>query len=399
MKLAEYQAKNLLAGFDLPLNRPILAQTAAGAAEAAVRVGGPVVVKAQVPFGGRGRQGGVRFAQTPDQARKEAATLLSMTLGGTRVQRVSVEPKVSYVKELYVGVTWDTRVRLPVAMLSLAGGIEVEAAGEGSIVRQTFDPLTGLLPHDGRTMAASLALSGKTLVEVGQVLAQLAEAFVALDAVMVELNPLVETVDGTLTGVDARLEIDEDALFRQKGRSESLDTIETSVAGRPPTELECEAQHIDAMDHRGVAGRVVEFDGDLGLLIGGGGASLVIFDAVRHHGGRPANYCEVGGNPTEEKVAALTALLLSKPGVRTLAVIMNVVNNTRADVMARGVIAGINRCGLSPAEVVCVFRIPGSWEAEARAILSEVGVQALGREISLDAAAKLAVDRTQQSAA
>ena len=128
-------------------------------------------------------------------------------------------------------------------------------------------------------------------------------------------------------------------------------------------------------------------------MIGGGGASLTVFDAVRRHGGRPANYCEVGGNPTKEKVTALTKLLLSKPGVRKLAVIMNVVNNTRADVMADGLLQGIRQAGLEPANVVSVFRIPGSWEQEAREILANAGIEALGREISLDKAAQIAVEQ------
>jgi succinyl-CoA synthetase beta subunit/citryl-CoA synthetase large subunit len=230
---------------------------------------------------------------------------------------------------------------------------------------------------------------------IGTVLERIASAFVTLDAVTLEINPIIETPDGDLIGLDAHVEIDNDAANRQKDRLASIGLIETASAGRPPTALEREAQRIDAMDHRGVAGRVVEFDGDLALLIGGGGASLTVFDAIKRYGGRPANYCEVGGNPTEEKVAALTALLLSKPGVRKLAVIMNVVNNTRADVMARGAISGIKQSGRSTRSTVCVFRIPGSWEEEAREALAAEGIEALGREFSLDACAKLAVERSR----
>jgi len=175
-----------------------------------------------------------------------------------------------------------------------------------------------------------------------------------------------------------------------------LGDIASTSFGRLPTPLELEAQRIDALDHRGVAGRVVEFEGDLALLIGGGGASLTVFDAIRRHGGKPANYCEVGGNPTEEKVAALTALLLSKPGVTRLAVIMNVVNNTRADVMARGVLLGVERAGKKPADTISVFRIPGSWESEAVELLEQNGVTALGREVSLDACARLAVEGSRE---
>ena len=144
---------------------------------------------------------------------------------------------------------------------------------------------------------------------------------------------------------------------------------------------------------------MVEFDGNLALLIGGGGASLTVFDAIKAHGGSPANYCEVGGNPTEEKVAAITSLLLSKPGVKGMAVIMNVVNNTRADGIARGVLMGVEGAGRKPADTISLFRVPGSWEAEAREIMEAAGVEVHGREVSLDTAARLAVERNRAHAA
>ena len=172
-----------------------------------------------------------------------------------------------------------------------------------------------------------------------------------------------------------------------------LGELASTNTGHPPTPLELEAARIDAMDHRGVAGRVVEFDGNLALLIGGGGASLTVFDAILDHGGKPANYCEVGGNPTPEKVAAVTELLLSKPGVTNLAVVMNVVNNTRADDIAAGVVAGVRQTGQEPADVISVFRVPGNREQEAHDILTAAGVPFCGREVSLDECARLAVQR------
>jgi succinyl-CoA synthetase beta subunit/citryl-CoA synthetase large subunit len=232
------------------------------------------------------------------------------------------------------------------------------------------------------------------MVNAGALLEKLATAFLRVDGVTIELNPVIETSDGGLVALDAHVEIDDDAAYRLNEFVEPLGPSESFSSGRPPTELEKQAQRIDAMDHRGVAGRVVEFDGDLALLIGGGGASLTVFDAIRRYGGRPANYCEVGGNPTVEKVSALVELLLSKPGVKRLAVIMNVVNNTRADVMARGTIEGVKRAGRVPKQTISVFRIPGSWEPEAREILSEAGIEGLGRDVSLDAAARLAVQRS-----
>ena len=145
------------------------------------------------------------------------------------------------------------------------------------------------------------------------------------------------------------------------------------------------------MDHRGVAGRVIEFPGNLGLIIGGGGASLTAFDAVRQHGGQPANYCEIGGNPSVFKVTELTKHILSKPGVKKIAVIMNVVSNTRVDLVARGVIKGILESGLDPARTVAVFRVPGAWEQEGFRLLDKYGVPYCDRTVSIDQAAGRAV--------
>jgi len=398
MRLLEHQSKDLLSGFGLSFTQSIVVDSAEAARAAVEGLAGPAVLKAQVPFGGRGKAGAVLFVEDEHGAEEAAAQLIGKEIRGVKIETISVEPRLTFERELYLGITWDTSAKMPVALLSAAGGVEVESA-HGSMARRTFDPNYGLRAYEGREMAAEIGLSGKVLIGVGHSLEKLSQAFLALDAITAEINPLVVTEGSTLIGLDAHLEIDDDAAYRQQTRLAPLGEIVSTSAGRPPTPLEIEAQRIDALDHRGVAGRVVEFDGDLGLLIGGGGASLTVFDAIQRHGGNPANYCEVGGNPTEEKVAALTQLLLSKPGVRKLAVIMNVVNNTRADVMARGVLDGVRAAGLNPAEAISVFRIPGSWEQEARDLLAAAGVEALGREVSLDACAKLAVERMSIHAA
>ena len=318
-----------------------------------------------------------------------------MDVRGMTVEVISIEPKLNYEREFYVGITWDTVAKLPVALLSLAGGVDVESSQSDQVARQPFDPWTGLAPYKAKGLAAEVGLTGKPLVGVGEVLAKLSQAFLACDAVTMEINPLVVIENGSFIGLDARVEIEDEAVYRQRKRLEPLGELTMTATGRPPTSLELEAQRIDARDHRGVAGRVVEFDGDLALLIGGGGASLTVFDAIKAHGGNPANYCEVGGNPTEEKVAAITSLLLSKPGVKGMAVIMNVVNNTRADVIARGVLMGVEGAGKKPAETINLFRVPGNWEAEAREIMEAAGVEVYGREMSLDTAARLAVERNR----
>lgn len=396
MRLLEHQAKRLLAGFGLEFTHGTLVESAEAARASAESLGGPVMIKAQLPFGGRGLLGAVRRADNGDAGFEAARELLAMEVGGARVSQIVVEPMIEVQREYYLGVTWDTALKRPVALLSRDGGVDVEASKR--VIRRTFDPWHGLEAHAGRVMALEAGVRGPNMVAVGAMASRLSHAFLALDALTVEINPLAETADGRLIGLDARVEIDDDAHFRQEWRLAPLGTIaDLQATGRRATPRETEARRIDGMDHRGVAGRLVEFDGDLGLLIGGGGASLTVFDAIRRHGGRPANYCEVGGNPTEEKVAALVALVLSRPDVRHLAVIMNVVNNTRADVMARGVTAGVRRAGRIPAETISVFRIPGSWEEEARELLAAEGVVALGREVSLDEAARLAVERSRRA--
>ena len=393
MRLLEYQSKKLLSNFGLVFTEstPVNSMDEVRAGVECVEL--PAVLKAQTPFGGRGNVGAVKFAETVDQAIIAAETLLGMEVRGTTVKVISIEPKLNYECEFYVGITWDTVARLPVALLSLAGGVDVESSQSDQVARQSFDPWTGLPPYKARGMAAEVGLTGKTLVEIGEILAKLSQTFLTCDAVTMEINPLVSTKDEILIGLDARVEIEDEAVYRQRERLEPLGELTMTAAGRPPTTLELEAQRIDAIDYRGVAGRVVEFDGDLALLIGGGGASLTVFDAIKAHGGNPANYCEVGGNPTEEKVAAITSLLLSKSGVKGMAVIMNVVNNTRADVIARGVLMGVEGIGRKPAEAVSLFRVPGNWEGEAREIMEAAGVEVYGREVSLDAAARLAVER------
>jgi succinyl-CoA synthetase beta subunit/citryl-CoA synthetase large subunit len=225
-------------------------------------------------------------------------------------------------------------------------------------------------------------------------LSRLADVFLDFDATLAEINPLALTPDGRLIALDCHLEIDDDAVFRHTDLAQILHDESRFEARRKITEFEHQASEIDQLDHRGVAGRVIEFDGSLGLIIGGGGASLTAFDAVRLHGGKPANYCEIGGNPSVRKVKELTRLILSKPDVTQIAVIMNVVSNTRVDLVARGILKGILEIGKVPSETVAVFRIPGAWEEEGFKILSKYGVPYCDRSVSIDEAARIAVENS-----
>ena len=394
MRFYEHESKSLLArqGIAAPAGR--LARSATEVATAAAEIGLPVALKAQALAGGRMKAGAVRFAETEDETRSAAEAILGLEVAGRRAESLLVEAKVEPVREYYVGVTYDALTKRPLAIVSDRGGIDIEevAAREPQhVVRRPFSALLPLGQFPFRETAAALGIAGGEAASLADVLHRLAELFLAHDLTLAEINPLAALADGSLVALDCHLEMEDEAVARQRPLLEELGIDPATRQAREPTAFERRAAEIDQMDHRGVAGRVVEFAGELGLLIGGGGASLTAFDAVRRHGGHPANYCEIGGNPSVRKVAELTRHILSKPGVERLAVIMNVVNNTRVDLVARGVIKGCLEAGRDPAQAVAVFRIPGAWEEEGFRLLRHYGIEPLGREVSIDEAARRAV--------
>ncbi|MCL5943043.1 MAG: succinate--CoA ligase, partial [Actinobacteria bacterium] len=285
--------------------------------------------------------------------------------------------------------TYDSAAKAPVAIYSRAGGVDVEEAD--TITKATFPLVPPLSPFRFKELLAAAGVRGKLLSRMTDTLARLATLFAEYDCTLAEINPLAVAKTGELLALDAHIDLDEDALYRHRDlvSAWSLDTRNADERAR--SEFERRAAEIDTADHRGVAGRMVAFDGNLGLLIGGGGASLTAFDAIRRHGGTPANYCEIGGNPSVWKVKELTKLIMSKPGVERLAVIMNVVSNTRVDLVARGVVKAMLELGLEPAERVAIFRVPGAWEADGFAILRKYGVPYVDRTVSIDEAARRAV--------
>jgi len=371
-----------------------LAHSAAEAAAAAVAIGLPVAVKAQVLSGGRMKAGAVRFAERREEAHSAAQAILGLEMGGRKPQGLLVEARVAVAREYYLGVTYDALAKRPLAIVSDRGGVDIEevAAREPEhVVRRPFSALLPLSSFVFRETVAALGIAGGELTSLADVFHRLAQLFLAHDLTLAEINPLAALPDGSLIALDCHLEMEDEAVSRQRALLDELGIDPGGRQARQPSPFERRAAQIDQMDHRGVAGRVVEFAGDLGLIIGGGGASLAAFDAVRRHGGRPANYCEIGGNPSVRKVAELTRHILGKPGVERLAVIMNVVNNTRVDLVARGVIKGCLEAGREPAQAVAVFRIPGAWEEEGFRLLRRYGIEPLGREVSIDEAARRAV--------
>ena len=398
MRLLEWEAKALLKAEGIAIPDGIVVRTADEAGAAAQKLGGEVALKVQIPSGRRMKAGGVRFATTPAEAAMVAADLLLRELLGHTVSSLLVESRAPQSADRFLAITYDTNQKAPIILGSAAGGVDVEqtTASTGSApVRQVVDMAWPFSAYRGRELAAAMGLTGPELLALGDAVRRLYSLFSRFDATLVEINPLAWIPGKGYCALDAHIELEDESLGRHSDLLTKFGIQLRPSHSRPPTAFELGATRIDAADHRGVAGRVVEFGGNLGLLIGGGGASLTVFDAILAHGGKPANYCEIGGNPSVGKIRNLTKLILSRPGVRSLAVIMNVVSNTRVDLVARGVIKGAIELGLDPKEVISVFRIPGAWEDEGAKILHYYGIPFCDRTVSLDEAARLAVERSQ----
>jgi len=392
VRLLEFESKAIIKKYRIPTPSGILISPTDP-----FEIRDPVILKPQIPIGGRGKAGAILEASARPEAVAKIASLFSTEIGGYKAKKILLEEKLEIAQEYFMAVTYDTVAKAPIAVYSREGGVDVEARvhREPDKVREEhFSMRSGLPLYHARDIISETGVSGKQLMLLGQILSKLADVFIDYDATLAEINPLALTQDGRFIALDCHLEIDDDAIFRHTDLANILQDVSRFEATRKITEFEHQASEVDQLDHRGVAGRVIEFDGSLGLIIGGGGASLTAFDAVRLHGGKPANYCEIGGNPSVRKVKELTRLILSKPDVTQIAVIMNVVSNTRVDLVARGIIKGILETGKVPSETVAVFRIPGAWEDEGFKILSKYGVPYCDRSVSIDEAARIAVENS-----
>jgi succinyl-CoA synthetase beta subunit len=395
MRFYEYEAKALFARHGAPLLKGRVAKTPAEARDAAAEVAGPVVLKSQVLTGGRMKAGGVKFAATPAEAEAAAKAILELEIKGQKPRGVLVEQRAPVAKEYFAAVTWDGRRKLPVVVFSDMGGIDIEEVAEKHpehVSRTHLSTLLPFSPHRAKEAVAAVGVSGDDLGRLTPIVATLIEVFLRYDLTLAEINPLGKLEDGRFLVLDGHVDMEGDARDKHAKLLAELGIgKEETREARPPTPFEIRGAEVDASDHRGVAGNVKEFDGDLGLIIGAGGGSLTLFDAIRQHGGRPANYCEIGGNPSVKKACALTKLILSKPGVRKIAVMMNVVSNTRVDIVARGVIKGCIESGRKPADTIATFRIPGAWEDDGFKILRKYGVDYCDRTVSMFEAAGRAV--------
>jgi succinyl-CoA synthetase beta subunit/citryl-CoA synthetase large subunit len=399
MRFYEYESRRILAREGIPLSKHGFATTAEDAKKIAEEIGGPVVIKSQVLTGGRMKAGGVKFADTPEEAEAHARDILQLEINGHMPRGVLVDSRAEIKQEYYVGVIYDGTAKKPTFVFSDMGGIDIEEVAEthpDHIGRGHFSTILPHMDFVAKDVVASVGLTGSELNRLTPILAKLAKLFVKYDMTLAEINPLAQLADGTFVAVDAHMDMENEGRPRQQELLKELGVgAEETREAREPTEFEIEGEKIDSVDHRGVAGNVTEFDGNLGLVIGAGGGSLTLFDAVRHYGGKPANYCEIGGNPSVSKAKNLTKLVLQKPGVEKIAVMMSIVSNTRVDIVARGVIKACVELGYDPAEKIAVFRIPGAWEDEGFKILEKYGVEYYDRTVSMHEAARRAVEKIQ----
>jgi len=371
VKIHEYQAKQFLARYGVPIPPGRVASTPDEAAMAAKELGTRVVVKAQVHVGGRGKAGGIKLADTPEQAAAAAAAILSQPLKGLRVDRVLVEAALDIAAEYYVGVVLDRNARKHAVMMSAMGGVDIEEVARQSpekIAKAWPDPLAGLADFQIRDMIYDAGLQRSLAQQIASVARALYQCYIACDATLAEINPLVVTSDGAVVAADAKMVIDDNALFRQP----ELAALRESADEHP---LELEAFR------RGL--QYVYLGGSIGIIGNGAGLVMATIDEVKLQGGRPANFLDIGGGAKADLVANALELVLMDSDVR--GVLLNVFGGiTRCDEVAKGVLDAAGRVGL---RVPMVVRLTGTNEEEGRAILS--GSDLVPAETMQEAAEKI----------
>ena len=375
MRLFEYEAKEAFRQAGLSLPPSGLATTAEEAAKIAKELGGPVVIKAQVLAGGRGKAGGIKFAESPDDAKSVAEELLQMTIHEHAVHRVLVEQRLEIQQEIYLGITIDRSQRRPVAICSAMGGVDIEQVAEAhpeKITRFWVDPILGLRDFEARNIVKNAGFEGKAMIQVADMLLRLWQVFIRNDAELTEINPLIVTTKGEYIAADARLNVDDNSLFRHKTLAERV-----SSGISEQTELEQRAQK---------AGMTyVELEGNIGIIGNGAGLVMATMDAVKYYGGAPANFLDVGGGATAERMSQALDIVLSHPDVE--AVFINILGGiTRCDEIAQGIVDAQPKL---PRKVPIVIRMIGTREKEGAAILEATNIPFLD---SMDTAAKRVVN-------
>ncbi len=402
MRFYEFEARKIVELAGIPVTKYGFCTTAAEAREAAEEIGGPVVIKSQVLSGGpdEGRRRQVRRHARGGRGPRRGHPR-SWKSTATCPRGVLVDPKAEVKQEYYASVVWDGTAKKPLMLFSDMGGIDIEEVAETHPDHVGRGHVSNLFPipdFEAKQVIAATGVTGSQLNRATPILAKLARLFRDNDMTLAEINPLAELTDGSFVALDAHMEMEDEAVGRQKGLlRKQLEIAEDDTRETyEPSDFERNVAAIDAADHRGVIqGKDHGFEGNLGLVIGAGGGSLTLTDAVRSQGGKPANYSEIGGNPSVAKACGLAKEVLEKDGVEKIAVMMSIVSNTRVDIVARGVIKACLELGKDPGETIAIFRIPGAWEDEGFKILERYGVETCDRSVSLWEAAGRAVAKIQ----
>jgi succinyl-CoA synthetase beta subunit len=380
MDLLEYQGKQLFAEHGVPVPEGRHATTPKEARVAAEELGFPVVIKAQVQIGGRGKAGGIKLADDADEAEKHAEAILGMDIRGLVVHEVWVEKASEIAAEYYAAVVFDRSAKKPLVMLSAAGGMEIEEVAEEKIARLHVDPLVGFLPFHGRRLAFESGIDADVIRPVGSMLAKLYDLSIAADAMLVEVNPLIVTGDRKVVALDAKVTVDDNALPRQPKVAE----MRNPSAEDPQEQMAKE---------KGVT--YVKLDGEIGILGNGAGLVMSTLDVVAQAGGRPANFLDVGGGADAEEIVAALEVLLSDDKVR--AVLFNIFGGiTRCDEVAHGILQALDKIDVS---VPIVVRLDGTNDEEGRRILAEADASQLHPAKTMLEAAEMVVRLAKEQAA
>ena len=380
MKIHEYQGKALLKEYGVPVPRGIVARTPEEAEAAAKELGTDiVVVKAQIHAGGRGKGGGVKLAKSPAEAKEIASQMLGMMLvthqtgpEGREVKTLLIEEGLPIDKEFYLGITLDRVTGRNVFMASSAGGMDIEKVAEETpelILKETIDPSVGLRPFQARKLAFGLGIPSDLVNQAAKFMLSLYEAYERMDASLVEINPFLLTKDNRLIALDAKVNFDDNAMFRHKEYSDLRDLNEEEP-------LEIEASKFDL--------NYIKLDGNIGCMVNGAGLAMATMDIIKLHGGEPANFLDVGGGASQERVEQAFRILLSDQNVK--AVLINIFGGiVRTDMVANGVVAAAKNLGVS---IPIVARLEGTNVEEGRRVLAESGIGIITAEGMTDAAEK-----------
>jgi succinyl-CoA synthetase beta subunit len=358
VKIHEYQAKDILRRYGIPVQPGKVASTPEEAEAIGREFGEPVVIKAQVYVGGRGKAGGIQFGDTPELARVAAQKVLGMNIKGLTVEKVLVTPKIEIAQEYYLGVALDRASQAPVAIVSAAGGVDIEQVAEETpekIIRMPIDVRWGLLPLDARNMLAEAGVPHMVVAKGGAILSALARAFMETDANLAEINPLALTKDGQVMAADAKIVIDDNALPRQQEYAAWAEPEEAN-----PLEYQAKAEGLT----------YVKLDGDVGIIGNGAGLVMTTLDMVARAGGRPANFLDIGGGAKAEVMKKALLFVARDPQVK--GILVNIFGGiTRGEEVAKGIIMAQAEL---PKGMPIVARLSGTGEAEGRALLADAGL-------------------------